>query len=703
MVEVNGTPPDNYPQSYDYSRAVDVTLEAIPAEGYTFKYWKGCVDSTLNPLTVRVSESKSITAYFSSSDRIYGTVQGRIWNDQDQDGIQETSSAIKNISGINVELHRADGTMVSTTLSDNGYYRFTDVEYGSYYVYFDVPSPYIFTRNDQGTEIGDSDADATGKSETFIIGRNSENISVDAGIYETDSKHFEISAPDAESITDAMSDLIVVDVREPDEFCEGHIENALNMPWDSGYFIENYQKLPPGADIFLVCRSGHRSRHASEFLSSNGYNSVYNLATGMVTWKLGVLSCYEGNPILFFQHVTAENGFDTEIGIVNTSENVVSGTFRGYDQQGEFISESDPVQLAKNARRALSVKDFLTNAASIRYIVFESDDSSAEDVVGYMKYFFPDGSSSAAPAGKNISTGDIYIPHIASDKTWATGIALLNPEPEEKELVIEFDDGRSKIVNLPAFGQKSFTVRSLFDNRFQPDLQSALIKSSSGILALEAFWRKGAHSTILLSDISANVLTYPVIANNDQWWTGIVAQNTTGLPCKLTIKPFTAQGAALAEQTVNLGRYGRYVGTRSSLQLPRETDHLQIQSTQKITGFMLIGKGERLSGSEFIGLGRERGILPRYEKKGRTSVVLVNHENEPADVVLKAYTDDGAMVGSKNLSLQAHQQKIIDASEFFASDIREAGYFSFNATRNIGALQFNRSEDELLFDLIPAL
>ncbi len=709
-MEVDGASPSSYPLVYTYGGEVDVTVEAFPAEGYTFLYWRGCVNSSENPLTVTVDIGKSITAYFTYTGKLSGTIRGHIWNDLNKDGVQEYLTSMKYVPGMEVELYREDGTLAATTVAETGFYSFTDVEFGRYYIFFDVPSPYVFTLEGQGDEDMDSDADGTGKTDVFAVGEDSTSTYLDAGVYKTDSNHFEVSVSEAHALAAANPDIVVVDVREPEEFCEGHIENALNMPWESGYLIENYGDLPPDSDILLVCRSGHRSRHAAEFLDSVGYESVYvyNLETGMLDWDGGVVSCYEGEPVLFYQHIATQGAYNTEIGIVNTSDDqTVEGTFRGYDQQGGFVAESGLVRLNPHARLAVSVEDYFKNADSIRYIVFESENTVYDSAVGYTRYFHPGGHTSAVPAKRVASAEDVHIPHFASNDIWETGIALLNPGSQDRQLEIEFDDMQRKTILLPAFGHKAFTIGSLFGGmgRLEKGPGSARIKNSAGILAMEILGRSDQNSfgAVSLSESAANVLSYPLVADDAPWWSGIVAYNTSEFPCDLTVKPFTAQGEALEEKTATLAKHGKYIGSKESLGLPPETAHVQIEGTRKITGFVLIGKGRRMGGSEFVGLGRRAGVLPRLEKTGWTSIVLVNHGNEPVEVTLNAYTDSGTEVESKKLNLKAHEQQTVDPLKFFATDIREASYIDFSATGDVGALQFNGSGDERTLDLLPAL
>lgn len=67
---------------------------------------------------------------------------------------------------------------------------------------------------------------------------------------------------------------LIVDVRTPEEFKEGHIEGSLNIPLDE---IEKAMLwLQKDVPVVLVCASGNRSGAAVKILKSNGYEKVYN-------------------------------------------------------------------------------------------------------------------------------------------------------------------------------------------------------------------------------------------------------------------------------------------------------------------------------------------------------------------------------------------------------------------------------------------
>lgn len=75
----------------------------------------------------------------------------------------------------------------------------------------------------------------------------------------------------------------LVDVRELDEWDEGHIPGARHIPL--GELPNRLCELPSDTDLILVCRSGGRSAAATELLLRNGYSRARNLAGGMLAWQ----------------------------------------------------------------------------------------------------------------------------------------------------------------------------------------------------------------------------------------------------------------------------------------------------------------------------------------------------------------------------------------------------------------------------------
>jgi rhodanese-related sulfurtransferase len=75
--------------------------------------------------------------------------------------------------------------------------------------------------------------------------------------------------------------LMIVDVRESDEWNAGHIAGAKHIPL--GQLQDRLHELESKRETFLVCRSGNRSGLACELLSEKGFD-VVNMTGGLNAW-----------------------------------------------------------------------------------------------------------------------------------------------------------------------------------------------------------------------------------------------------------------------------------------------------------------------------------------------------------------------------------------------------------------------------------
>lgn len=75
---------------------------------------------------------------------------------------------------------------------------------------------------------------------------------------------------------------VALDVREAEEWREGHIPGAVWIPL--GELPQRLEELPRDREIIAVCRSGGRSAMATRFLLAAGFRAV-NLRGGMLEWK----------------------------------------------------------------------------------------------------------------------------------------------------------------------------------------------------------------------------------------------------------------------------------------------------------------------------------------------------------------------------------------------------------------------------------
>lgn len=77
----------------------------------------------------------------------------------------------------------------------------------------------------------------------------------------------------------------ILDVRTPDEFSGGHIENALNYNWKGSEFDKQIAPLDKSKPVFIYCLSGGRSSAAATKMRTDGFVEVYELSGGMMNWR----------------------------------------------------------------------------------------------------------------------------------------------------------------------------------------------------------------------------------------------------------------------------------------------------------------------------------------------------------------------------------------------------------------------------------
>lgn len=91
---------------------------------------------------------------------------------------------------------------------------------------------------------------------------------------EQKSGYKQVSMEEGLELMEADSDYILLDVRRDDEFEEGHIPGAINIPNESIETEEIVELPDKNQTIYVYCRSGNRSKQASQKLVDLGYTNV---------------------------------------------------------------------------------------------------------------------------------------------------------------------------------------------------------------------------------------------------------------------------------------------------------------------------------------------------------------------------------------------------------------------------------------------
>jgi rhodanese-related sulfurtransferase len=103
-----------------------------------------------------------------------------------------------------------------------------------------------------------------------------------------DIAYNQIDAETAKAMMDENPEAVILDVREQDEYDSGHIPGAVLLPMGD-IDAETAAALIPSTDtkVLVYCRSGNRSKVASDSLAGLGYTQVYEFG-GIMDWPYDV-------------------------------------------------------------------------------------------------------------------------------------------------------------------------------------------------------------------------------------------------------------------------------------------------------------------------------------------------------------------------------------------------------------------------------
>jgi phage shock protein E len=93
-----------------------------------------------------------------------------------------------------------------------------------------------------------------------------------------------VSPEAAAAVIDGTSDVVVLDIRTPEEFADGIIDGAVNIDFYEPDFAAQLDTLDKDADYVVYCRSDNRSGQAMDVFADLGFTSVTEIDGGIVAW-----------------------------------------------------------------------------------------------------------------------------------------------------------------------------------------------------------------------------------------------------------------------------------------------------------------------------------------------------------------------------------------------------------------------------------
>ena len=437
-----------------------------------------------------------------------------------------------------------------------------------------------------------------------------------------------------------------------------------------------------------------------------GLDNVYG--SGMASLPTSVFS----QSTLYFPSISSSYGDKNSVGIINIDQSLnLSGQLKAFNSSGHELASKD-VSLTKNGRKEFSVDRIYPDVSGISYLAFSYSGGKAQ---GYVSVETATSDRAyMVPSISNLSPGNMFIPHIASDATWNTEVALLNAGNTTKYITLEFDNGENRNITITPNEQKKFYIRDLFNGIPQPNINSAKILGASGLVGSELFTGGNYAGAISLEPKTEKNIYFPHVANDNYWWTGLVAYNPSVYGVNISVIPFNDSGVELPAKDIFMPGESKYIGTVNSLGLHPETAWFKIESPENIHSLELFATsdGKQMAGYSTVGMRMSSGIFPKINNgDGWTGISLVNPNSTPTTVTILAYNNDGAIVASNRFSLNEYGKVVYTAEKLFSygnensnpKSLNDASYIVFFATSEIIGFQINGSASGMMLESIPAL
>ncbi len=305
--------------------------------------------------------------------------------------------------------------------------------------------------------------------------------------------------------------------------------------------------------------------------------------------------------------------------------------------------------------------------------------------------------ASAAISGTKSLYSKVYVPHIAEQtEQWQTFLGIANPNGSDISPVLKIAGANeTPLSSISKLG--CLPIEDIFEDVFSADFPyppsdkahwwGEVDGNGKQFVAAEAFSQLRFEDmsdptplmdqvgALLLTDETSTTIIMPHVDIHWLWWTGIVINNVTDNDATITMTPYDSNGNALTPVTFTLAANSKAVNLvqgfweSNNVEFPENTAWIKITSDQQITGYELFGidptKGSNNNGEDALAGVRPimhptTGIAFPYVFKQTTSewcgIVVINANNDSANLTITAYNALGQSVGSVTKTLGANQK-----------------------------------------------
>lgn len=398
--------------------------------------------------------------------------------------------------------------------------------------------------------------------------------------------------------------------------------------------------------------------------------------------SIGVL-----NPVLYFPDIRSDANFDTSIGVVNPTNELVCFEAVGFAVDGTILAEV-PLELDPLARRHFNVSEIFGNLAGD--VAWVQVDAIGE-LLGYARTESQDRREVYAVTANRELRSELHVPHIAErTEQWFTRAAVVNGGANSVSAKVETPTASRDLDLVSGFTQDAFNFVDRFDGSLPQGSAWANFRdqaSDASLAGVEVFGTKdGSRVTagLELADVRRdnpnftfvqNNLYFTHIARNDDFYTGIALVNLGSLEQGVIIHAYRPDGSEVGDGMLRLMQPNEKLVTTASALLAdmgttkSEVDWLLVEADADITGFELFGtiSGKQLAGLEASRALSENICYPFLDTNSNVAhgVSVVNVNSVPITVTFTLYDNNGNVLGTRDEDLNANQKFIGILSQMF--------------------------------------
>ncbi len=105
-----------------------------------------------------------------------------------------------------------------------------------------------------------------------------------------------LTAKQVQQVVEQNAGLVLLDVRTPEEYNQGHLEGAINIDFKAADFEKQVSSLDPSKTYLLYCKSGNRSGQANTIMLKKGFKNLFNSGAGFEALKEAGLPVEDQSP-----------------------------------------------------------------------------------------------------------------------------------------------------------------------------------------------------------------------------------------------------------------------------------------------------------------------------------------------------------------------------------------------------------------------